>query len=86
MKFFNFGKKDEILDLSNYNKQEDQPEIKDNSGDFVLNSEEIKTPEEKRRKLAKRITSLTDKIDDLSNQIYHLQQRIELLERKLNIK
>jgi hypothetical protein len=38
--------------------------------------------QEKRRKLAKRLVDMTDKIEDLSNQIYHLQQRIELMERR----
>lgn len=37
---------------------------------------------EKRRKLAKRLIDMTTKIEDLSNQIYTLQQRIEVLERK----
>ena len=37
---------------------------------------------EKKRKLAKRLMDMTDKIEDLTNQIYHLQQRIEVLERK----
>lgn len=39
--------------------------------------------QERRRKLAKRLVDMTDKMEDLSNQIYHLQQRLELLERKL---
>ena len=38
--------------------------------------------EDKRRKLAKRIMAMTEKLEDLSNQIYHLQQRIEVLEKK----
>ena len=37
---------------------------------------------EKKRKLAKRLIDMTDKIEDLSNQIYHLQQRVEILEKK----
>lgn len=37
---------------------------------------------EKKRKLAKRLMDMTDKIEDLSNQIFHLQQRIEILEKK----
>jgi len=37
---------------------------------------------DKRKKLAKRLMDMTEKIEDLSNQIYHLQQRIEVLERK----
>jgi hypothetical protein len=39
--------------------------------------------QERKRKLAKRLVDMTDKIEDLSNQIYHLQQRLELLERKI---
>lgn len=42
-------------------------------------------PDERRRKLAKRLSDMTSKIEDLSNQIYHLQQRLELVERKLDI-
>lgn len=38
--------------------------------------------EEKRKKLAKRLGEMTDKIEELSNQVYHLQQRIEVLEKK----
>ncbi|MFH1586074.1 MAG: hypothetical protein ABIB79_04860 [archaeon] len=41
--------------------------------------------EDKRRKLAKRLMNMTEKIEDISNQIYHLQQRIELLERKSGV-
>ena len=46
---------------------------------------EIIDPDEKKRKLAKRLMDMTDKIEDLSNQIYHLQQRIEVLERKKDV-
>jgi len=42
-------------------------------------------PDDKRRRLAKRIMEVTEKIEELSNQIYHLQQRIEVLERKTDI-
>ncbi|MBU2053142.1 MAG: hypothetical protein ABIJ14_03435 [Nanoarchaeota archaeon] len=38
--------------------------------------------EERRRKLTKRLIDMTGKIEELSNQIYHLQQRIEVLEKK----
>jgi len=43
------------------------------------------TGDDKRRRLTKRLMDMTDKIEDLSNQIYHLTQRIELVERKLSI-
>ncbi len=39
--------------------------------------------ENKRSRLAKRLVMMTDKLEDLSNQIYHLQQRVEVLEKKL---
>jgi len=38
--------------------------------------------EDKRKKLAKRILDMTTRIEDMSNQIYHMQQRLEVLERK----
>jgi len=40
---------------------------------------------EKKTKIAKRLLDMTDKIEDLSNQIYHLKQRMEVIERKLKI-
>jgi predicted ribosome quality control (RQC) complex YloA/Tae2 family protein len=39
--------------------------------------------QERKKKLAKRLVDMTDEIEDLSNQIYHLQQRVELLERRI---
>ena len=41
--------------------------------------------DEKKRKLAKRLMDITDRLEELSNQIYHLQQRIDLLEKKNNL-
>jgi uncharacterized protein YceH (UPF0502 family) len=41
---------------------------------------------EKKQKLAKRLLDMTGRIEDLNNQIYHLKQRIELLERKLKVR
>lgn len=54
----------------------------DNDSDYVQVSE---TDYEKKRKLAKRLMDMTTKMEELSNQIYHIQQRIELLEKKLNV-
>jgi hypothetical protein len=39
-------------------------------------------PDDKRKKLARRIMDMTDKLEELSNQIYHLQQRLEVLEKR----
>jgi hypothetical protein len=41
--------------------------------------------EEKRRRLARRLKNMTDKMEDLSNTIYLLQQRVEVLEKKINV-
>jgi len=42
-------------------------------------------PVEKKQKLAKRLLDMTNKMEDMSNQIYHLKQRVELLEKKMKI-
>lgn len=46
---------------------------------------DVSGAEDKKRKLAKRLMDMTTKMEDLSNQIYHLQQRIELLEKKNSV-
>ena len=85
MKFFGFGKKDKILDLTKYKRQESETNTED-SEELVLDSKRAESPEEKRKRFTKRISDMAETIEDLSNQIYHLQQRVELLERKLNVK
>ena len=46
---------------------------------------DISAGSDRKKRLAKRIMDMTSKMEDLSNQIYHLQQRIEVLERKLEV-
>jgi len=48
------------------------------------NISETLDADEKRRRLAKRLKDMTDRIEEQSSQIYLLQQRIELLEKKSN--
>jgi len=60
--------------LSDASSSESQPE-----------SENL-TEDEKRRRLARRFLNITNKLEDLGNQIYHLQQRVDLLEKKVGIK
>lgn len=43
------------------------------------------TGEERRRRLAKRLADMTKQIEDLSNETYHLRQRIEVLEKKNSV-
>ncbi len=45
-------------------------------------SETDENSDERRRKLARRLMDLTEKIEELSTQLYHLQQRVEVLEIK----
>lgn len=45
----------------------------------------IESAEERRRKLAKRLLDITNKLEDLGNQIYHLQQRLEVVEKKVGV-
>jgi len=42
--------------------------------------------EEKRQKLGKRLVEIETKLDNISNQIYHLTQRVELLEKKTGVR
>ena len=42
--------------------------------------------EENRKKLTKRLLDITNKLDEISTQIYHLQQRVELLEKKTGVR
>ncbi len=67
--FFGFGGADE--------SEENAPQTASESSSPDL--------EERRQKLVKRLTYMTDKLEELSNQIYRLQQRVELLEKKANL-
>lgn len=101
MGLFGFGKKNKVLDLSERYKMqmaaekakkaqtaETNPFSLFDSPDLASNGDglEVGTLEEKKRKLAKRIADMTEKTEDLGNQIYHLEQRLEVLERKFDIK
>ncbi|MFZ1971097.1 MAG: hypothetical protein WAU65_02885 [Candidatus Nanoarchaeia archaeon] len=55
--------------MSSGSQMSSYPEVDENSDD-------------KKKKLATRLMDITEKLEDLSTQIYHLQQRVELLERK----
>jgi hypothetical protein len=60
------------------------PAVSSNS-DSPQESETL-TEDEKRKRLARRFLNITNKLEDLGNQIYHIQQRIELLEKKVGVK
>lgn len=46
---------------------------------------DVSAEDERKKKLAKRLMDITDRLEEISNQIYHLQQRIELLEQKSKV-
>ena len=54
-----------------------------NTSEYIDNDSTI---EQRRRKLAKRLQDMTSRMEDISNKLYHLQQRVELIERKLDIR
>jgi len=41
--------------------------------------------DDRKRKLAKRLADMTEKVEELSNEVYRLKQRIEVLEKKNNV-
>jgi hypothetical protein len=76
-------KKEEVVDLS---EQKPTP-----LADMFFAAEQgVDSPElsgtldDRKKKLAKRLADMTSKMEDLGNQIYHLQQRVELIEKKLD--
>ena len=93
MGFFGFGKKEKVVDLSQkyhedkaINETKVQPmmslgnSINNSPPSFSIDANE--SIEERRRKLAGRIMEMSAKMDELSNQIFLLQQRIEVLEMR----
>lgn len=96
MGLFGFGKKGKVIDFSQkYNEEKAlnetkvQPAISINvpmgnpaspSESFFIDANE--SVEERRRKLTNRIMEMSAKMDELSNQIFLLQQRMEVLEMK----
>jgi uncharacterized protein YhaN len=84
-------KKDKIIDLSKplneRKREEENPSIEVNfpaevQEDKVIDLTEV---EEKKKNLAKRISDMIEKMDGLSTKIYHLEQRIEVLEKRTRV-
>jgi hypothetical protein len=42
--------------------------------------------EDKKQKLGKRLVEIETRLENISNQVYHLQQRVELLEKKAGVR
>lgn len=89
MDLFNFKKKGKIIDLSKkFNEENKAAENKVDFGESAKTKEETIDVEEvgkKRKRFAKRFTDLVEKMDSLSAKIYHFEQRLEVLEKKLRV-
>ena len=85
MSFFGMGKRKDFVDLTNNNEHSELEENLSIEPEIDVSENKIHTPEEKRQRLIKRLSDMTERLEDASNQIYHLQQRIEVLEKRLNI-
>ncbi|MEX2017508.1 MAG: hypothetical protein WD876_03475 [Candidatus Pacearchaeota archaeon] len=92
MGLFGFGKKNRVVDWSEGYTKTTTTEKKEEPSDtfnIVSNANSGQNAEDEgdaKKKLAKRLLDITNKLDDISNQIYHLQQRVELLERKTGVR
>ncbi|MBL7059045.1 hypothetical protein ISS08_01175 [Candidatus Pacearchaeota archaeon] len=106
---FGFGKKREVLDLSErYHQQQEKieamrEEVKEEQttssggmfgflGNIASNAsssesssnylDDSESTADKKKRLIKRIMDMSSKLEELSNSIYHLEQRIDVLEKK----
>jgi hypothetical protein len=100
MGFFRFGRKDKVIDLSGkYGKKEVEPgRAKEEPSDsFSIfgnltsassgsSRDEGDFSGESKKKIAKKLVEIANKLDEISTQIYHLQQRVELLEIKAGVR
>lgn len=82
MGIFDFFKKGEVIDLSEKYRRQQESEVEGHE-EGSIETDFVGSIEERRKRLAKRIADMTDKIEDLSNKFNSLTQRIEVLERKL---
>ena len=80
-----FRKEEDIVDLSRDLSSNDFNQgINENSKEAEVKKESL-TPDEKRRRFVKRISEMIEKVENMSTKIFHLEQRIEVLEKKLRV-
>ena len=86
MTFFGAGReKEKIMDLTKEKENSESPLSQNPQEQDQEGYIDVKAAEEKKKKLAKRLLDMSEKIEELSDQIYHLRQRVEFLERKNNV-
>ncbi|MEX0933010.1 MAG: hypothetical protein WDZ77_02850 [Candidatus Pacearchaeota archaeon] len=91
MKWFGNKDNDRIIDLSK--KMEEKEARNEFSGasrdeevlDFTNPASNRGSIEDKKKNFAKRISGMIEKLDNLSTKIYHIEQRLEVVEKKLRV-
>jgi len=77
------GSNDEVP-FSFFNAQsEETGKSNNNESEEIIDISD--TIDSRKKKLSRRILDMTNKLEEAENNIYHLQQRIEVLERKLDV-
>ena len=88
MGFFDLFRKDEgdVVDLS---KELPERYSQENSGqenpEKAAEVRENLSPEEKRKRFVRRISEMIERVENISVKLYHIEQRIEVLEKKLRV-
>ena len=80
-----FGVSEHAKKLQEEGKTDELKLLDETLSKFILVKGMENLSEENRKKLVKRLLDITNKLDEISTQIYHLQQRVELLERKKGV-
>ncbi len=84
-----FSRKKKFIDLTGgYRGEQEEFEEEKEGGNSQNNLEKdypAGSPEDKKRRLMKRLINMSEKLEEMSTQIYHLQQRIEVLEKKTGV-
>jgi hypothetical protein len=62
-----------------------QSNVVDLSSNSISSDSSNSDPISRKSRLAKRLMDMTEKLEDINNQIYHLQQRIDVLEKKSGV-
>ena|SRR5271157_1958492 len=80
----------ETMNSVNTSQSLPQTNSDENNFSFLRNmassnqEQESEDSEERKKKLARRLMDITSKLEELTTQLYHLQQRVEVLERRSN--
>lgn len=78
MKFFGFGRNGDAADLAERREENEIENKKQGFGSSI-------SAEERRKKFIQRIKDISAKLEEISIQLYHLTQRVEILEKRTRV-